>query len=186
MPNLYIIGGRNGAGKTTTAFRLLPDTLACMEYVNADAIAAGLSPFNPDGVAIQAGKLMIERINRLAISGVDFAFETTLASKMFEPLIQRCQQNGYAVTLIYFWLNSAGLAIDRVGDRVRRGGHHIPEAVIRRRYEVSRKNFATLYLPLVDNFLGYDNSDSEPILVCKKANNEIIIFNEEIWIAILT
>ena len=90
MPNLYIIGGCNSAGKTTTAFRLLPDTLACMEYVNADAIAAGLSPFNPDGVAIQAGKLMIERINRLAISGVDFAFETTLASKVFEPLVQRC------------------------------------------------------------------------------------------------
>ncbi|MDB9518580.1 zeta toxin family protein [Roseofilum reptotaenium CS-1145] len=115
MPEVYIIGGCNGSGKTTTAMKLLPNSLKLLEYVNADEIAAGLSPFNPESVAIQAGRLMLERLNSLSDAGADFAFETTLASRHYVRFLQRCKTKGYAVNLIYFWLVSPELAIARVG-----------------------------------------------------------------------
>jgi predicted ABC-type ATPase len=179
--NLYVIGGCNGAGKTTTAMKILPGALNCIEYVNADAIAVGLSPFNPESVVIQAGKLMIERLHILARSRVDFAFESTLASKMLVSFIDSCKKNGYVATLIYFWLNSPDLAVARVQDRVRRGGHSIPETVIRRRYEASRKNFINLYLPIADNVSVYDNSNAKPRLIYKRENKNISILNDELW-----
>lgn len=135
MPDVYIIGGCNGSGKTTTAMQLLPNGLNLLEYVNADEIAAGLSPFNPESVAVQAGRLMLERLNSLSDAGADFAFETTLASRHYVRFLQRCKTKGYAVNLIYFWLVSPELAIARVKQRVASGGHDIPEATIRRRYE---------------------------------------------------
>ena len=133
--NLYVIAGCNGAGKTTASFTVLPEMLDCREFVNADEIAAGLSPFNPEGVAIEAGRLMINRILHLLKEGETFAFETTLATRSYVKLIQQAQKRGYFVTLLFFSLSSPEQACKRVAKRVSEGGHNIPTDVIYRRYE---------------------------------------------------
>ncbi|BCU14148.1 Zeta toxin family protein [Microcystis aeruginosa NIES-88] len=140
MSDVYLIGGPNGSGKTTVAKKILPNFLGVIEYVNADEIAAGLSPFNPESVAIQAGRLMLERLVTLKCQGIDFAFESTLASRHFARFLRDCQSSGYRLNLIYFWLQSPELALERVHRRVASGGHNIPEDVVRRRYERGRIN----------------------------------------------
>lgn len=164
MPNVYVIGGCNAAGKTTIAMRVLPEALGCHEFVNADLIAAGLSPFRVESVALQAGRLMLERMNKLRDADVDFGFESTLASRSFVPFLKSCQSRGYEVHLLYVWLDNVELAIERVAHRVLDGGHNIPEATIRRRYESSRRNFRELYQPLANTWRVFDNS-IEPMLV---------------------
>lgn len=164
MPNkdrlhLYIIAGCNGAGKTTASFTVLPEMLNCREFVNADEIAKGLSPFNPEGVAIQAGRLMIDRMLYLLKEGESFAFETTLATRSYVNLIQRAQKRGYFVTLLFFSLSSPEQAIARVAKRVSLGGHNIPTDVIRRRFEAGLQNFFELYTPICDYWSLYDNSN---------------------------
>jgi predicted ABC-type ATPase len=134
MPNLYIIAGCNGAGKTTASYTVLPEILNCKEFVNADNIAAGISPFNPEGVAIEAGRIMLKRIDELLSERADFAFETTLSTKTFVSFIKEAQSCDYQVTLLYFWLNSPEMAYKRVAKRVSKGGHNIPIDVIERRY----------------------------------------------------
>ncbi|MEA5626916.1 zeta toxin family protein [Nostoc sp. UHCC 0251] len=182
MPSLYIIGGANGSGKTTVSMSLLPNFLDCFEYVNADAIAAGLSPLNPDSMAMEAGRLMIMRLRRLSNSGSDFAFETTLAARSFAPFIIGCRAKGYTINLIYFWLQSVDLAVERVAARVASGGHSIPEDVIRRRYQQGRKNLISLYLPLCDGWMIYDNSRSSPLFVAESIiHQQPIIYINEIW-----
>jgi predicted ABC-type ATPase len=182
MPSLYIIGGANGSGKTTVSMSLLPNFLDCFEYVNADAIAAGLSPLNPDSMAIEAGRLMIMRLRTLSNSGSDFAFETTLAARSFAPFIIGCKAKGYTINLIYFWLQSVDLAVERVAARVASGGHSIPEDVIRRRYQQGRRNLISLYLPLCDGWMIYDNSRSSPLFVAERIiHQQPIIYINEIW-----
>jgi predicted ABC-type ATPase len=182
MSSIYIIGGANGSGKTTVSMSLLPNFLDCFEYVNADAIAAGLSPLNPQSMAIEAGRLMITRLRRLSNSGSDFAFETTLAARTFAPFIIECKTKGYIINLIYFWLQSADLAVERVAQRVASGGHSIPEDVIRRRYQRGRVNLISLYLPLCDGWMIYDNSSSAPLFVAERiTNQQPIIYVNEIW-----
>ncbi|MBQ5379971.1 MAG: zeta toxin family protein [Paraprevotella sp.] len=156
--HLYIIAGCNGAGKTTASFTVLPEMLNCREFVNADEIAAGLSPFNPEGVAIQAGRLMIERIINLLREGETFAFETTLATRSYVKLIQQAQKRGYFVTLLFFSLSTPEQAVKRVEKRVSEGGHNIPLDVIYRRYDNGLKNLFNLYMPICDYWALYDNS----------------------------
>lgn len=158
MKNLYIIAGCNGAGKTTASYTVLPEMLGCREFVNADEIARGLSPFNPEGVAIQAGRLMIERVLQLMKDGQDFAFETTLATRSYIKLIKKAQSVGYFVTLLFFSLPTPEQAVLRVARRVSQGGHSIPQDVIYRRYEAGLKNFFQLYIPVVDFWSLYDNN----------------------------
>jgi len=179
MPNCYVIAGPNGAGKTTTAFTVLPH-LHWQHYVNADEIARGLSPFNPELVNFQAGRLMLKRIRELAESQENFAFETTLASRSFVPFLNNLQEHTYRIHLTYVALNSPDLAVARVKKRVASGGHNIPEADIRRRFKNSKQNLVELYLPLVDSWDIYDNSD-EPIKVAEGNQFEAIIYNEESW-----
>ena len=157
--HLYIIAGCNGAGKTTASFTVLPEMLNCREFVNADEIAKGLSPFNPEGVAIRAGRLMIDRILHLLKEGETFAFETTLATRSYVKLIQRAQKRGYFVTLLFFSLSTPEQAVARVAKRVSQGGHNIPTDVILRRYEAGLQNLFQLYIPVVDYWTLYDNSD---------------------------
>ncbi len=157
--HLYIIAGCNGAGKTTASFTVLPEMLNCREFVNADEIAKGLSPFNPEGVAIQAGRLMIDRMIHLLKEGETFAFETTLATRTYVNLIQRAQKRGYFVTLLFFSLSTPEQAVARVAKRVSLGGHNIPTDVIMRRYEAGLQNFFQLYIPVVDYWTLYDNSN---------------------------
>jgi predicted ABC-type ATPase len=163
MKNLYIIAGCNGAGKTTASFTLLPEVLDCKEFVNADEIARGLSPFQPEKVAIQAGRIMLERIDQLLVAGGDFAIETTLATKTYAHLVKRAQDLGYVVTLFYFWLRNPEMAIDRVKKRVEEGGHNIPEDVIRRRYQAGIQNLFDLFIPIVDFWIVVDNSEYERV-----------------------
>lgn len=157
--HLYIIAGCNGAGKTTASFTVLPEMLGCNEFVNADEIAKGLSPFNPEGVAIQAGRLMIDRIIHLLKEGETFAFETTLATRSYVNLIQRAQRRGYFVTLLFFSLSTPEQAVARVAKRVSQGGHDIPTDVILRRYDAGLQNFFQLYTPICDYWTLYDNSN---------------------------
>ncbi|MCM1108792.1 MAG: zeta toxin family protein [Clostridium sp.] len=156
--NLYIIAGCNGAGKTTASFTVLPEMLDCKEFVNADEIAAGLSPFNPEGVAIEAGRLMINRIIHLLKEGTTFAFETTLATRSYVKLIQQAQKRGYFVTLLFFSLSSPEQAVKRVAKRVSLGGHNIPTDVVNRRYDSGLRNLFQLYMPVCDFWTLYDNS----------------------------
>ena len=158
MKHLYIIAGCNGAGKTTASMTLLPKSLLVKEFVNADEIAKGLSPFNPEGVAIEAGRLMLERIKYLMSKGESFSIETTLATRSYVNLVRRATKLGYMVHLIYFWLNSPQLAVDRVAERVSKGGHNIPYDVILCRYSKGIDNLFKSFMNEVDIWAIYDNS----------------------------
>ena len=177
---LYIIGGCNGAGKTTASFNSLPDILNCREYVNADEIARGISPFQPEKVAIEAGRIMLHRIDELLSLGEDFAFETTLSTRSFINTIERAKSKGYSITLIFFWIESTELAIKRVQTRVKEGGHNIPNDTIVRRYYGGLKNLFSLYQNICDLIMIYDNSKSNPELIFEKSiGNSDVIYNNE-------
>ena len=158
MPRIFVIGGPNGAGKTTVASGLLPQILECDEYVNADAIAKALSPFESNRAAFKAGRVMLDTIHGLADRQKDFAFETTMASRTFAPFLKRCRGQGYEINLLFLWLHSVALAQRRVAKRVRSGGHGIPNDVVRRRYQAGLRNLLGLYIPLADNWYVFDNS----------------------------
>lgn len=160
---LYIIAGCNGAGKTTASMTILPKALLVREFVNADEIAKGLSPFNPEGVAIEAGRLMLERIDCLLKRGESFSIETTLATRSYINLVRRAHAEGYQVHLIYFWLKSPELAMQRVAERVAHGGHNIPQDVIVRRYSAGISNLFNLFMNEVDSWMIYDNSDNDRV-----------------------
>jgi predicted ABC-type ATPase len=178
--NIYIIAGCNGAGKTTASFTILPDVLNCKEFVNADEIARGLSPFQPEKVAIDAGKIMLNRINELLGKNENFAFETTLASKSYRSKVIEAQKKGYTVSLLYFWLNSIDLAKERVKNRVLEGGHNIEPAVIERRYLNGIINLFDIYLPIVDKAFIFDNSEGTSVLIAEQIEfNNFKIINYE-------
>lgn len=159
IKKLYIIAGCNGAGKTTASFTILPEILDCKEFVNADEIAKGLSPFQPEKVSFEAGRIMLNRINELLENHETFAFETTLATKSYKSKILEAKEKEYHVTLLFFWLQSAELAKERVKIRVTEGGHNIEPNVIERRYTRGIENLFKIYLPLVDSALIFDNSE---------------------------
>ena len=180
MPNLYIIAGCNGPGKTTASFTVLPEMLDCDEFINADEIARGLSPLNPERAAIEAGRLMLTKIDRLINNKKEFAFETTLATKSYVNTVQQAKQNGYQIVLVYFWLDSVSLAIERVKTRVHDGGHNIPEPVIIRRYYSGLSNLFNLYLPICDYWMVFDNSGAPSELVAEGySNGEMEIKNPD-------
>ena len=168
MKDVLVIGGPNGAGKTTAANRLLPTTLDLREFLNADEIARGLSPFDPEANAVPAGRMMIDRIDRLVAAGKSFAFETTCAGHRQAKLLRSCRTAGYRVTFIFLWLPSSQAAIARVAQRVARGGHHVPEDVIHRRFAAGLYNMRHAFLPLADIALIYDNSIEAPLLIGEK------------------
>ena len=172
MPKLYIIAGCNGAGKTTASYTVLPEMLHCREFVNADEIAKGLSPFNPESVAIEAGRLMLSRIRNLLDEGADFAFETTLATRSYATLVREAQVRGYQVTLLFFFLASPDLAVERVRMRVASGGHSIDEEVIRRRYTKGLHNLFDLYMPICDYWLIVDNTVSPYKMIAEGVRDE--------------
>lgn len=179
---LYIIAGCNGAGKTTASYTVLPDILDCREFVNADEIARGLSPFNPEEMAIEAGRLMIKRINELLGKDETFAIETTLATKSYINLVHQAQGKGYVVTLVFFWLRNPELAMQRVAERVRNGGHNIPVPTTRRRYVSGINNLFNLYVPAVDCWVVYDNSVSPRAAIARGGRNaQTIVYNNDLF-----
>lgn len=181
MKRLYIISGCNGAGKTTASYTILPEMLDCNEFVNADEIAKGLSPFNPNKVAIKAGRLMLTRIDELLESGTDFAFETTLSTRSYVNTVKKAQEKGYFVTVLYFWLNTPDLAVERVKIRVEEGGHYIPEGTIRRRYNLGISNMFNLYIPVADYWMFIDNSKSPFDILADGRKKSENIKNKFIW-----
>lgn len=158
--NLYIISGCNGAGKTTASYTVLPEILNCKEFVNADEIARGLSPFNPSSVAIEAGRLMLQRIEELLKRNETFSIETTLATRSYVNLVKQAQEQGYSVRLLFFWLFTPELAVKRVAERVSKGGHDIPQDIIRRRYVAGINNLFKLFMPIVNYWAIFDNSET--------------------------
>ncbi len=169
IPHIIIISGPNGAGKSTTAPALLQGTLGVTEFVNADVIAQGLSAFNPERAAFHAGRIMLERLQQLAEERENFAFETTLASRTFAHWIEELKRTGYAFHLFFLWLPAPEFAVDRVAERVRMGGHNVPEDTIKRRYHAGLKNFFSLYRPLADSWYFYDNSQgTRPLLLASE------------------
>ncbi len=170
--NLYIISGCNGAGKTTASYTVLPEVLHCKEFVNADEIAKGLSPFNPGSVAIEAGRLMLQRIEFLLEKEETFSLETTLAAKSYINLVRRAQAKGYTVRLLFFWLNSPELALQRIAERVAKGGHNISKPIVRRRYVTGISNLFRLFMNEVDSWEIYDNSKYPAIQIARGGKDD--------------
>lgn len=165
QPRVLIIAGPNGAGKTTFAREFLPREADCPEFVNADLIAAGLSPFRPEAAAYRAGRLMLREIDRLAASGGSFALESTLSGRTYVQRIHDWRGRGYVVELFFLSLPNADFAVSRVRQRVREGGHDVPETTVRRRFTAGLDNFERLYKPIVDAWALYDNSGIAPVLL---------------------
>jgi predicted ABC-type ATPase len=180
MPTMYIIAGPNGAGKTTASNTLLPDFFGINQFVNADEIAKGLSPFAPETVAIESARIMLARINTLINQGESFGFETTLTTLAYKNYINKAKENGYTVKLLFLWLNSAEIAKERVKKRVSEGGHNIPPDVIERRYKKGINNLS-LFLNLADDWLLFDNSSGDYSIIAKKEGVEQKIFNLAVW-----
>ena len=177
---LYIIAGCNGAGKTTASFTILPEVLGCKEFINADEIAKGLSPFQPESVAMQAGRIMLARMDELLQKGETFAFETTLATKSYKQKIEWAQVNGYEVTLLFFWLRNVTMAKERVAQRVAEGGHSIPSQTIERRYHNGIGNLFAIYMDMVDICYIFDNSEGRKELIAQKERHkDIVIYNND-------
>jgi len=184
MPKLYIISGCNGSGKTTASYTLLPEILECTEFVNSDEFAKSLSPFCPEDAYIQASRFMLMKTRTLFSKREDFAIETTLATRSLLKMINQAQAAGYYVTVLYFWLNSPDMAIERVRARVEAGGHKIPEDTIRRRYNVGLKYFFKDYGPLCDRWILCDNSNPPFKVVAESTRNNLIIKDNELYATI--
>jgi predicted ABC-type ATPase len=181
-PSVVILAGPNGAGKSTAAPALLHGTLAVNEFVNADVIARELSASDPESAAIAAGRVMLARLRELARQRVSFAFETTLASITFAPWLRDLRASGYDVQLVFLWLPSADFAVERVADRVRAGGHNVPEETVRRRYRAGLRNFFNLYEPLASAWRLYDTSSPDPRLVAEGLESQPVrVYDEDIW-----
>lgn len=168
---LYIIAGCNGAGKTTAAYTLLPEMYKCKEFVNSDEIARGLSPFKPEAVSVQAGKIMLNRIDELLKGNKSFAVETTLSTRYYLSIIRKAHDNGFKVFLLFFWLRLPEIAIKRVAQRVAEGGHSVPVSIIKRRYYSGINNFFKLYINQVDYWSIIDNT-MQPRIIIATGNND--------------
>jgi predicted ABC-type ATPase len=175
-PDVYIIAGPNGAGKTTFAREFLPNYADCRNFINADLIAQGVSPFSPSSAAFRAGRMMLAEIERYASRGESFGFETTLSGRSYEGLLRRLKKRGYKLHFFYLWVPSTSLALARVRARVLKGGHDVPEALVRRRFDRSIRNFLYRYRPLGESWMLFDNSGAtlEVIAYEKQSRSHII------------
>ena len=180
-PNLYIIAGPNGAGKTTFARKFLPQYVECLEFVNADLIATGLSPFVPERAAIHAGRLMLEQIHSLAERGLDFGFETTLSGRTYVKLLQEMKEAGYLAHIFFLWISNVKLALERIQLRVQSGGHHVPEVIVRRRFSRSLPNFFRFYKSLADSWTIFDNSRDVPKMIAFEESGQIEILDPDLF-----
>lgn len=179
--NIYIIAGPNGSGKTTFATMFLPDYAKCPNFVNADLIARGLAPFEPSNAAIKAGKLVLQQIHEFAERGVDFAFETTLSGKSYVSLLKKLKEKGYTLHLFFLWIPSPELAMTRIKERVREGGHDVPAEDVKRRFARGINNFFQLYESIFDSWMLFDNSKAKPELIAKRRNSHIEMINDNLF-----
>lgn len=180
-PQIYVIAGPNGAGKTTFAKKFLPDYVWCKQFVNADLIAGGLAPFSPEQAALQAGKLLLEQIDHLSSKRISFGFETTLAGVTYLKRLAELKKMGYQIRLFFLWIPSLELALARIEDRVKRGGHFIPEETVRRRFQKGIDHLFKLYRPLLDSWMLFDNSGTYPHLIAAEENRKLKIIDAELF-----
>lgn len=181
QPQVAVLGGINGAGKTTASQRILREALRIPLFTNADTIARGLNAFDPESEAVKAGRVMLEHLHELAAARRSFAFETTLAARTYAGWLGELKRDGYVVHLFYYWLRSPEMAITRVADRVRAGGHHVPDDTIRRRYSRSVRNFLELYRPVVTTWQVYDNSNGGSRLIAFNNSYFDTVLDPDIW-----
>lgn len=181
VSSLYIIAGPNGAGKTTFAKEFLPHYAKCENFVNADLIAQGLSPFSPAAAGIKAGRLLLNQIHEFSERRVDFAFETTLSGKTYAALLRRLKQQGYAIHLFFLWIPSVDLALARIRRRVAEGGHDVPGADVRRRFGRSLFNFLSVYRSLLDSWMLFDNSTTHPSLVAEERQEKLAVVHPALF-----
>ncbi|MDD5464947.1 MAG: zeta toxin family protein [Candidatus Omnitrophica bacterium] len=179
--NVYIIAGPNGSGKTTFANEFLPEYAKCQNFVNADLIAQGLSPFSPRAAAIKAGRLVLEQIRSLAEKNVDFAFETTLSGKSYVRLLTSLKNKGYTINLFFLWIPNAEFALGRIKDRVASGGHDVLAADVKRRFNRGIYNFFKYYKPLSDTWLLFNNADAIPRLIAREKDGKTDIIDKEMY-----
>jgi predicted ABC-type ATPase len=185
-PNAYIIAGSNGAGKTTFAREFLPFYARCREFLNADMLAAGISPFDPDTAAFAAGRVLLARMMELTNQRKDFGFETTLSGRTYLPIFRNMKDRGYRLHLFYLWVPTVDLAIARVARRVKQGGHNVPEHVVRRRFDQGFANFRDTFLPLVDSWFLLDNSGFQPHEVARHEDGRLTVFDGGLYHRILS
>ncbi len=183
--NVYIIAGPNGSGKTTFAKKFLPNYADCTNFINADLIAQGLSPFSPSIAAMKAGRLVLKEIQELADKGANFAFETTLSGKTYLSFLKALKNKDYQIHLFFLWIPSLNLALERIKDRVASGGHDVPAVDVRRRFRRSIENFLSVYKPLLDSWMLFDNSEEKPHLVAEKTGDKLSIKDTELYSKIL-
>ena len=185
MKNVYIIAGPNGSGKTTFAKTFLPQYAKCDRFINADLIAAGLSPFSPEQVAIKSGKLVLEQIKEYSESNVDFGFETTMSGVTYIKYCKMLKEKGYSINIFFLWINSAQLAIARVKDRVAEGGHNVPIKDIKRRFERSINKFFNEYRLLADKWILFNNAETIPKIIVRKQNAHIEVIDKKLFAKII-
>lgn len=188
-PAIVVLAGANGAGKTTAARTILVDLLRLFTFVNADEIARGLSPFAPETVAFEAGRIMLNRLNQLAKARESFAFETTLAGKAYRRWLAERKDEGYEVHLLYFWAGQVEMNVQRVAQRVADGGHNIPDATIRQRYQRSIRNFLKEYRSLASTWCVYDNAGEFADynwIAAGRGNEQLAIRDEAQWKAFVS
>jgi predicted ABC-type ATPase len=179
--DLYIIAGPNGVGKTTFAQEFLPNYADCKNFVNADLMARAMAPFSPETAAVRAGRMMLSEIRSFAKKRVSFSFETTLSGRGYIALLRQLKGEGYEVHIFFLWVNTVDLAISRVQERVSRGGHDVPEAVVRRRFDRSMRNFLAHYRPLADSWILFDNSAEKPVVIASGEDNDVCIIDESLY-----
>jgi predicted ABC-type ATPase len=180
-PQVAVLAGINGAGKTTASQHLLREAMRIPSFTNADAIARGLNAFDVESVAVKAGRVMLDHLHELAAARQSFAFETTLSGRAYAPWLRQLARDGYAVHLLYYWLESANVAISRVAERVRAGGHHVPDDTVRRRYARSVRNFLELYRPVVTTWQVYDNTHGARRLIAFNNGYFDTVLDHDLW-----
>lgn len=179
--NVYVIAGPNGSGKTTFAKKFLPDYAKCQNFVNADFIAQGLSPFSPRSVAIKAGRLLLGEIHNLAEKNVDFAFETTLSGKSYVSFLDELKKKGYSINIFFLWIPNVELALNRIKDRVASGGHDVAAVDVRRRFQRGIDNFFKYYKPLAGTWLLFNNADVTPRLIAREKDGQAEIIDKVLF-----
>jgi predicted ABC-type ATPase len=180
-PSVYVIAGPNGAGKTTFAREFLPHYADCRNFINADLIAQGVSPFSPESAAFRAGRLLLDEIEHYMKRGVDFGFETTLSGKTYLNLFRRLRRRGYAIHIFFLWVPTVEVVLSRIQERVVGGGHDVPEAIVRRRFERSLRNFFAFYRGLADSWFFIDNSHQTPDVIAFEREQKLRIMNDKLY-----